>query len=116
MKNNRILLVDNDLHHVEELKEALILEGFEVATADDGKKGLEKFIQWNPNLVMMSLVLPVMDGIETCMEMRAREKRKTALILFYTSHGEDYSQIAGFNAGADDYVVKPVKLRSEERR
>jgi len=111
MKHKKILLVDSDMILLEELQEVLVQEGFDVTVATDGKKGVEKFLQWNPSLVLMSLVLPVMDGIEACMEMRARGGGKNTLILFYTSHGEDYSQIAGFNAGADDYIVKPIKMK-----
>lgn len=105
----KILVVDDDLQLQQDIKQLLVKEGYEVQVVSNGKQALE-FARWfNPELVLMDIVMPVMDGIEACTEMRAIESLKNMLIVFYTARNEDYSQIAGFNAGGDDYIIKPTK-------
>lgn len=84
-------------------------EGFQLATASNGKEGIKKAQKFNPHLIILDVMMPRMDGIETCTEIKQMPELANVLILFLTARGEDYSQIAGFDAGADDYVTKPVK-------
>ncbi|MBL7891792.1 MAG: response regulator transcription factor [Bacteroidia bacterium] len=109
VKSNKILVVDDDLIVVQDIKQFLLIEGYRVEAALNGRQAVEIATQFIPDLVLMDVSMPVMDGIEACMEMRAIDSIKDTLIVFYTDRNEDYSQIAGFNAGADDYIIKPVK-------
>src|SRR3954470_16920386 len=105
---HKVLIVDDDTQVLNELKD-LLQEYFEVITAANGKLGVEMARKFSPDIVIMDIVMPVMDGIEACMEMRSIEILKKSIVIFYTARNEDYSQVAGFNAGADDYIVKPVR-------
>ncbi|MDP4291047.1 MAG: response regulator transcription factor [Bacteroidota bacterium] len=107
----RILLVDDEDDVLEFLSYNLRKEGYQVFTAGNGIKGLEKAIEIIPHLIILDVMMPEMDGIETCREIKQIPQLKSAIIVFLTARGEDYSQIAGFDAGADDYVTKPVKPR-----
>jgi two-component system, OmpR family, alkaline phosphatase synthesis response regulator PhoP len=105
----RLLIVDDE-HDVREfLSYNLSREGYDVSTASDGLDAVEKAISVRPHLIIMDVMMPRMDGIEACSEIRSREGLESTLICFLTARGEDYSQIAGFEAGGDDYIVKPVK-------
>ncbi|MFO7573847.1 MAG: response regulator transcription factor [Bacteroidales bacterium] len=105
----RLLIVDDE-HDVREfLSYNLSREGYEVSAASDGIEAVEKAISVRPHLIIMDVMMPRMDGIEACSEIRAEEGLESTLICFLTARGEDYSQIAGFEAGGDDYIVKPVK-------
>ncbi|MBI2269032.1 MAG: response regulator transcription factor [Bacteroidetes bacterium] len=106
---NKILVVDDDLGIVQDIKQLLLIEGYKVEAALNGRQAVEIALHFKPHLVLMDVAMPVMDGIEACIEMRAVNSIKKMLIVFYTDRNEDYSQIAGFNAGADDYIIKPVK-------
>lgn len=86
-------------------------EGFEVCTAHNGVEALQVASRILPDLVLLDVMMPEMDGMETCREMREHPQLKNVLIAFLTARGEDYSQIAGFDAGADDYISKPIKPR-----
>ncbi|MCF8332676.1 MAG: response regulator transcription factor [Bacteroidales bacterium] len=111
MENNeyRILLVDDEIDVLEFVGYNLRREGYEVYTAQNGREAIEKAGQVVPHLTLLDVMMPTMDGMETCEELRKIPGVKDAIIVFLTARGEDYSQIAGFEAGADDYVTKPIK-------
>jgi two-component system alkaline phosphatase synthesis response regulator PhoP len=111
MENNeyKILLVDDEEDVLEFLGYNLRKEGFQVHTARNGKEAIKVAKEIIPHLTLLDVMMPKMDGMETCEELRKIPKVKDSLIVFLTARGEDYSQIAGFDAGADDYVTKPVK-------
>ncbi len=110
-QKGKILVVDDDHDILEMLSYNLRKEGYDVETAADGKKALEIAVTFNPDLIILDVMMPEMDGIETCRELRANPETANSLIAFLTARGEDYSQIAGFDAGADDYISKPIKPR-----
>ena len=107
----RILLVDDEDDVLEFLSYNIRKEGYEVHTAKNGIKGLQKAVEIIPHLIILDVMMPEMDGIETCREIKQIPQLENTIIVFLTARGEDYSQIAGFDAGADDYVTKPVKPR-----
>ena len=107
----RILLVDDEDDVLEFLSYNIRKEGYEVHTANNGIKGLQKAIEIIPHLIILDVMMPEMDGIEACREIKQIPQLEHTIIVFLTARGEDYSQIAGFDAGADDYVTKPVKPR-----
>ncbi len=111
MKNARILLVDDEPDVLDFLSYNLRKEGSEVFTALDGKSAIKKAIEVLPNLIVLDIMMPGMDGIEACRRMRELPETKNTLIVFLTARTEDYSQIAGFEAGADDYLSKPLNPR-----
>lgn len=110
-KEYRILIVDDEKDILEFLSYNLKREEYQVKTANNGAEAVKVAKDWSPHLVILDVMMPEVDGIETCREMRTLSNMKNAIILFLTARGEDYSQIAGFEAGADDYVTKPVKPR-----
>ncbi len=105
----RILLVDDEPDILEILKYNLTSEGYQVSTAKNGIEGVEKAKKKKPHLIILDVMMPEMDGIEACEKIRNTEGLKDTIITFLTARGEDYSQVAGFDAGADDYITKPVK-------
>lgn len=105
----RILLVDDEPDILEFLGYSLRAEGFTVESAKDGIDAVRIARIFLPHLVLLDVMMPGMDGIETCQQMRTLPELKETLIAFLTARGEDYSQLAGFDAGADDYIAKPVK-------
>jgi two-component system alkaline phosphatase synthesis response regulator PhoP len=107
----RILLVDDEDDVLEFLSYNIRKEGYEVHTANNGIKGLKMAIEIIPHLIILDVMMPEMDGIEACREIKQIPQLENTIIVFLTARGEDYSQIAGFDAGADDYVTKPVKPR-----
>ena len=111
MKNEKILIVDDEADILEIVGYNLKKEGFEVLTAENGKRAIEIAIEEKPSLIILDVMMPEMDGMETCYQMRNIPALKNTLITFLSARGEDYSQIAGFDAGADDYITKPVKPR-----
>lgn len=106
---NKVLVVDDEPDVLEFLSYNLRKEGFLVFTASNGKEGLALAIKERPQLVILDVMMPGIDGIETCSEIRKQPFLADTIVIFLTARGEDYSQIAGFEAGADDYVTKPVK-------
>jgi two-component system alkaline phosphatase synthesis response regulator PhoP len=108
-KEFKILLVDDEPDILEFLSYNINKEGFDVYTAQNGKEAIEKAKKINPHLILLDVMMPEMDGIETCEALRQDKKLQDTIIAFLTARGEDYSQIAGFDAGADDYIAKPVK-------
>jgi two-component system alkaline phosphatase synthesis response regulator PhoP len=107
----KILLVDDEPDILEFIGYNLKKEGFQVETATNGKDALKTAQTLNPHLIVLDVMMPGMDGIETCEEIRKIPSLKDTLVVFLTARGEDYSQIAGFAAGADDYITKPIKPR-----
>jgi two-component system alkaline phosphatase synthesis response regulator PhoP len=107
----KILLVDDEPDILEFVGFNLKKEGYQVFTTGNGKKAIEIAREVQPHLIMLDVMMPDLDGIETCREIRASEGLKNVVITFLTARGEDYSQIAGFDAGADDYITKPIKPR-----
>lgn len=104
-----ILLVDDEEDIVEFLSYNLKKEGYNVVTAYNGVKAVEKAKKHKPHLILMDVMMPEMDGISAVQEIRRDKELDDTIIIFLTARSEDYSQIAGFEAGADDYVSKPVK-------
>ena len=111
MENNshKKKLIDVIQHITEILSYNIEKEGFEVFTAQNGKEGIEQAKKINPHLILMDVMMPEMDGIEACEILRQDKNMQNTIIAFLTARGEDYSQIAGFDAGGDDYITKPVK-------
>src|SRR3984885_11757883 len=107
----KILLVDDETDVLDFMKYNLEKEGFWVYTAHDGAEAIQLAKKVNPNLIILDLMMPKLDGIETCRELRNMPEFKNTLIAFLTARDEDYSQIAGFEVGADDYITKPIKPR-----
>ncbi|NOY38163.1 MAG: response regulator transcription factor [Chlorobi bacterium] len=107
----RILLVDDEKDILEFLSYNLKQEGYQVCTANNGRDAIEKAAEENPQLILLDVMMPGMDGIETCAEIRKLPEMSQTIIAFLTARGEDYSQIAGFEAGGDDYIIKPIKPR-----
>lgn len=105
----KILIVDDEEDILDFLSYNLKKEGFEVFTAKNGLEAIETAEQINPHLILLDVMMPQMDGIEACNEIRKNPKLKNVIISFLTARGEDYSQIAGFEAGADDYITKPIR-------
>jgi two-component system alkaline phosphatase synthesis response regulator PhoP len=110
-KDIKILLVDDEPDVIEIIKYNLIQEGYKVKTASNGEEALKNAKKQTPNLIIMDVMMPVMDGIEACEQLRKDSKFNDTIIMFLTARGEDYSYMAAFNAGADDYVTKPIKPR-----
>lgn len=111
MKNKdiKILLVDDDADILEIVGFNLEAENYQVYTAKNGKEALTIAKKETPNLVILDVMMPEMDGIETCEHMRKLPELNNTIITFLTARGEDYSQVAGFDVGADDYITKPIK-------
>ncbi len=107
----KILLVDDETDILEILSFNLSNEGYQIFTAENGKEGLELAAQHLPHLIILDVMMPVMDGIETCERLRMDKRFENTVILFLSARGEDYSQVAAFESGADDYVTKPIKPR-----
>ena len=105
----KILCVDDEPDILEILKYNLSNEGYNVSTAADGKSAIKIAYNISPNLIIMDVMMPNMDGIEACDKLRSDEKFNDTIIMFLTARGEDYSHVAAYDAGADDYVTKPVK-------
>ena len=105
----KILCVDDEPDILEILKYNLSNEGYNVSTAADGKSAIKIANDTIPNLIIMDVMMPNMDGIEACEKLRSDEKFNDTIIMFLTARGEDYSHVAAYDAGADDYVTKPVK-------
>lgn len=104
-----ILLVDDEDDIREFLSYTLRKEGFIVATSRDGKSGISKAFEIKPHLILLDVMMPGIDGIEACKQIRMDPEMSSVIICFLTARSEDYSQIAGFEAGGDDYIIKPVR-------
>jgi len=111
IKNTKILIVDDEKDILEFLQYNLEKEGFKVYTSANGLEGKKLANKINPDLIILDVMMPGIDGIELCNELRALPGFEDTLIIFLSARGEDYSQIAGFEVGADDYITKPVRPR-----
>lgn len=105
----KVLLVDDEPDILELIGYNLQMEGYEVHTALNGKTGIDLARAVNPDLIILDVMMPEMDGMEVCSIIRADENLKDTTIAFLTARNEDYSQVAGLEAGGDDYIAKPVK-------
>jgi two-component system alkaline phosphatase synthesis response regulator PhoP len=105
----KILVVDDEPDITEFLSYNLRKEGFQVDSAPNGRKAIERALQIKPDLILMDVMMPVMDGIEATGEIRSIPQLGDTLIAFLSARAEDYTQIAGFNAGADDFIAKPIR-------
>lgn len=110
-ENVKILLVDDEPDILEFISYNLVKEGYEVFTSSNGKDAIKLAQQERPDLIILDVMMPDLDGIETCRVIRETPELKDVLVAFLTARNEDYSQIAGFDAGADDYINKPIKPR-----
>jgi two-component system alkaline phosphatase synthesis response regulator PhoP len=107
--NEKILLVDDDPDILEFLSYNIKQEGYTIQTAENGKEALEVLKNFKPDLIILDVMMPEMDGILTCQEIRKKPEFDNTLITFLTARGEDYSQIVGYDSGADDYITKPIR-------
>jgi two-component system alkaline phosphatase synthesis response regulator PhoP len=108
-KDIKILLVDDEPDILEIVGYNLSNEGYQIITAENGVEAVKKSKKETPHLIILDVMMPEMDGIEACEIMRKNPDLKDTIITFLTARGEDYSQVAGFDAGADDYITKPIK-------
>lgn len=108
-KDIRILLVDDEQDILEIVGYNLSQEGYQIYTAKNGIEAVAKAKKENPHLIILDVMMPEMDGIEACETIRNTPGLENTIITFLTARGEDYSQLAGFEAGADDYIQKPIK-------
>ena len=108
-KDITILLVDDEPDILDIISYNLKAEGYKVKTASSGREGVEKAKKVRPDLILLDVMMPEMDGIEACEQIRKTPGLEHTIIAFLTARGEDYSQVAGFEVGADDYIAKPVK-------
>jgi len=105
----KILLVDDEPDILEIVGYNLKNEGYQVITAENGQEAIKFAKKYNPHLILLDIMMPEMDGIEACEKIRKINSLENVIIAFLTARGEDYSQVAGFEAGADDYITKPIK-------
>ena len=105
----KILLVDDEPDILEIIGYNLSQEGYQIVTASNGKEAITKAKKEHPNLIIMDVMMPEMDGIEACENIRKLPDFENTIITFLTARSEDYSQVAGFDVGADDYITKPIK-------
>lgn len=111
MSKYKILVVDDEPDIIEILRYNLEKEGFEVFTASNGDQGIKVADRHKPDLVILDIMMPEMDGVEVCRHLRSKSEFKHTLIAFLTARDEDYSQIAALDVGGDDYITKPIKPR-----
>ena len=107
----RILLVDDEKDILEFLRYNMLREGFEVFTAANGEEAIREALKRRPHLILLDMLMPVMDGEQTCRAIRRHPDLKDTLVVFLTALGSDEHQLAGFDIGADDYISKPVKIK-----
>jgi two-component system alkaline phosphatase synthesis response regulator PhoP len=111
MESYKILLVDDEPDILDFLRYNLVKEGYQVFTAGDGVEGLKLAVQIRPHLVILDIMMPKMDGVEVCRQIRSKPEMGNPLIVFLTARDEDYSQIAALEVGGDDYITKPIRPR-----
>ncbi len=109
MSTKKILLIDDELDILEILSYNLEKEGYEVVTASGGEEGIEKARKLVPDLILLDVMMPGKDGIETCQELRQIKSLQKTLIVFLSARSEEFSQLAGYQAGGNDYIVKIIK-------
>ena len=111
MQKKKILLIDDEVDILEIMSYNLEKEGYLVTTATNGNDGIEKAKEMIPDLILLDVMMPEKDGIETCQDLRQIKELQNTLIVFLSARSEEFSQLAGFQAGANDYVVKVIKPR-----
>lgn len=111
MKNTKILVVDDEPDILELLEYNLRKEGFDVVTASNGEDGIKTAEKEEPDLIILDIMMPIMDGVEVCRQLRGNTKFDKTLVAFLTARDEDYSQIAALDVGGDDYITKPIRPR-----
>jgi two-component system, OmpR family, alkaline phosphatase synthesis response regulator PhoP len=116
MRPYRVLLIDDDEDILEFLSYAFNKSGYQVEVSNNGEAGLELAKTFQPDIILLDVMMPNMDGIEVCEHLRKDEATKDGIIVMLTARGEDYSQIAGLDAGADDYVIKPINPKVLQSR
>src|SRR5690606_25964255 len=109
---NKILVVDDEQDIRELIEYTLKKDGYQVFTTANGQEAISHARKLQPDLIILDVMMPVMDGVEACRIMRSMPEFKNTFMVFLTARSEEYSEIAGFNAGADDYIAKPIKPRS----
>lgn len=109
--SHRILLVDDEIDILEFVTYNLQREGHEVFTAQNGEEALKLASKHHPHLIILDMMMPIMDGIQTCRAIRADRELKDTMIVFLSALGEEHQQLAGYNVGADDYLTKPIKMK-----
>ncbi|TDQ16305.1 two-component system alkaline phosphatase synthesis response regulator PhoP [Algoriphagus boseongensis] len=111
-KKIKVLIVDDEPDIVEILKYNLQKEGYEVATAEDGIKGVKTAKKFLPDVILLDIMMPNQDGVETCRQIREVPELQGTFVIFLTARMEEYSEVAAFDVGADDYITKPIKPRA----
>ncbi|MEL6194374.1 MAG: response regulator transcription factor [Bacteroidota bacterium] len=111
MPDKKILIVDDEEDILDLLEYNLEQEGYQVARALDGEKAIELAVREKPDMILLDIMMPKLDGIETCRRIRSLPDMDKIYIVFLTARSEEYSELAGFEAGADDYISKPIKPR-----
>lgn len=109
--NHRILLVDDEIDILEFIRYNLVREGYEVHTAPNGAEALRIAAEFRPHLILLDRLMPVMDGEQTCRAIRRDPLLKDTMVVFLSALGEEEQQLTGFDAGADDYLTKPIKMK-----
>lgn len=110
--SQKVLVVDDEEPILELLKYNLEKQGYEVKTASDGQMAVDIAKKFHPDLVLLDIMMPKMDGVEACRQLRANPDLQNTYIVFLTARAEEYSEIAAFDVGADDYILKPIKPRA----
>ncbi len=110
--NHKVLVVDDENDIVEMLTYNLEKEGYQVKTANDGKSAVEKARKFKPDLILMDIMMPGMDGVEACRQIKETPDLINTFVIFLTARTEEYSEVAAFDVGADDYLTKPIKPRA----
>lgn len=111
LSSKKVLVVDDEPDILEFVSYNLSKEGFIVETADNGEEAISIAKKITPDLILLDVMMPEMDGIETCVQLRKVSELSNTIIVFLSARAEDYSQIAGLEAGADDYITKPIRPR-----
>jgi two-component system alkaline phosphatase synthesis response regulator PhoP len=109
---HKVLVVDDEEPILELLKYNLEKSGYEVKTANEGSKAVEIAKRFIPDLVLLDIMMPKMDGVETCRQIREIPQMQKSYVVFLTARSEEYSEVAAFDVGADDYITKPIKPRA----
>lgn len=111
-ENRKILIVDDEKDILELLSYNLEKEGYKVKVANNGRKAVEIAREFIPDLILLDIMMPEQDGVETCRQLRMINELNETFIIFLTARSEEYSEVAGFEAGGDDYLNKPIKPRA----
>jgi two-component system alkaline phosphatase synthesis response regulator PhoP len=111
-QSQKVLVVDDEADILEILKYNLEKEGYEVETAADGEQAVAVAKKFKPHLVLLDIMMPNQDGVETCRQLREAPETSGSFIIFLTARSEEYSEVAAFDNGADDYITKPIKPRA----